>query len=58
MKPQNFVFDEQTADDRAREVSALAKNARANGAMVYVKISRPDGWYRAEVTVYAAQVAS
>ena len=58
METQNFVFDEQTADDRAREVMGITEKAVEEGCGYRVRLSRPDGWYRAEVTVYPAQVAS
>ncbi len=58
MKPENFVFDEQTADDRAREVCAITQAAVDAGRGYRVRLSRPDGWYRAEVTVYPAGVSA
>lgn len=54
MKPQNFVFDEQTVEDRMTQVRLLTEKAVEDGCGYRIRYSRPDGWYRAEVTIYPA----
>lgn len=58
MKDQVYTFDEQTAEDRAREVNLITQAAVAAGRGYRVQCSRPDGWYRATVTVFPSQEAT
>lgn len=58
MKPQTFVFDEQTAEDRMVQVNLLTQKAVEDGCDYRIRRSKVDGWYRAEVTVYPAGVAA
>jgi hypothetical protein len=55
MKDQVYTFDEQTEVARAKEVVAIAQAAKDAGRKYHISLSRPDGWFRAIVTVYAEQ---
>ena len=55
MKDQVYTFDEQTAEDRAREVCLITQAAVKAGRGYRVALSRPDGWFRAIVTVFPSQ---